>query len=858
MERPTSSGCMGSIYDTARRIRDFAKSKRRVEQLRSIFFCYPGGHDDIQFFTIHDPIESWRTHTNSMNIEKYTICEHDISLASNPQVWSPHSAREMLWFLVEAGYLKDLAGLKVLDMGTGSGIVGILCGLRGAKEVTLADYSHVAVEQARENARLNGVEASALQSDRFAGLGQDKGQDKDWNKDDAKYDLIISNPPVQPWLHTDIAHQEERSDAADWNESGADGRLVLDALIGESHDHLSNNGALITSCSTRHGHGKTIALLNRHWKDDWKIIHESEHAIDENYHGPYLPAWQAMQAADNDLRVYQIDARQRRFARQVAPDGSEFIITTLKVADKEIPVRFTRTDRGWRITDTHGETIREIPLDHPDIPGPALTEHWYYTYYLIKARRRREKDALGELSIPSDVYYGIHAERGRRNFAVSRDTIGDWPNYLRCLAMLKKAAALTNAEIGAIEPSIADAICAAADEVINGRIAPRHFPVCVLQGGGGVSTHMNINEVLANRANEILTGRKGYDRVHPFDHVNRNQSTNDVVISGFRLAMHRELMDLIVALRILEDVLEEKTATYKDTVKLSRTCLQDAVPITLGQEFSAYLAPIRRGIRLLDKYAIQCLELPLGATAVGTGLGTSAGYRELISPHLADVSGLGVLKSSNFFDSLQNGDLFIQISGALKSIATSMSKMATDLRILSSGAAELRLPAVQAGSSFMPGKVNPAIPELMNQIAYVVCGNDVAVTMAVEGGELNLNVWYSVIAKGLVESCQLLANAAPIFARRCIAGIEVDEALCRERAERTLAISSVIANLFGYEQGVEVSRFAQERKLSVGRAAVKLGLLSGSEADELFDPMTLTDADRSAEAIRRFMARGKE
>nr|VFK19338.1 MAG: Methyltransferase small domain-containing protein [Candidatus Kentron sp. LPFa] len=497
-------------------------------------------------------------------------------------------------------------------MGTGSGIVGILCGLRGAKEVTLADYSHAAVAQARENARLNGVQTRAIQSDRFAGLGQDKGQDKDWNEDDARYDLIISNPPVQPWLHTDIAHQEERSDAADWNESGADGRLVLEALIGESHDHLSNNGALITSCSMRHGHGKTIALLNRHWKDDWKIIHESEHAIDEDFHGPYLPAWQAMQAADNDLRIYRIDARRRRFARQRASDGLDFILATLKVAGKEISIRFTQTDRGWRITDAHGETIREIPSDHPDVPGPALTEHWYYTYYLIQARKRREKDALGDLPIPSHVYYGIHTERGRRNFAVSRDTIGDWPNYLRCLAMLKKAAALVNSEIGAIEPSIADAICAAADEVIDGRIAPRHFPVCVLQGGGGVSTHMNINEVLANRANERLTGRAGYDRVHPFDHVNLSQSTNDVVIAAFRLAMHLELMDLIVALRILEDVLEEKTAAYKDIVKLSRTCLQDAVPITLGQEFSAYLAPIRRGIRLLDKYAILCLELPLG------------------------------------------------------------------------------------------------------------------------------------------------------------------------------------------------------------------------------------------------------
>ena len=798
-----------------------------------------------------------------MDIEKYTVSGHEIALSSNPQVWPPHSAMEMLTFLVEAGYLKDLEPLKVLDMGTGSGIVGILCALLGAKAVTLTDYSHAAVAQALENAKLNGVEAKGIQSDRFAGLGpmEDGGKDRGENggetpdKDNPKYDLIISNPPVQPWLHTDRAHLEERPNVADWNEAGEDGRLVLDALIEESQGYLANNGVLITSCSTRHGHAKTLALLNRHWQDNWEVIYASEHAIDEAYHGDYMSAWRGMQAMDNDLRVYQLDARQRRFAREIAPDGGEFILATLKVDGKEIPVRFTRTGQGWRVTDIHGDTIKEIGPDHPDVPGPALTGHWYYTYYLIRAQKRREQDALGELPIPAHVYYGIHTERGRRNFDVAKETIGDWPNYLRCLAMLKKAAALANAEIGALPPPIAHAICTAADEVIAGRIAPRHFPVCVLQGGGGVSTHMNINEVLANRANEILTGRKGYDRVHPNDHVNQNQSTNDVVIAGFRLAMHLELMGLMDALRTLEDVLEKKTEEYKDVVKLSRTCLQDAVPITLGQEFSAYLAPIRRSIRLLDKYAIGCLELPLGATAVGTGLGVSAGYIARLYPNLVDVTGLGVLKSSNLFDSLQNGDLFIQISSTLKSIATSLSKMATDLRILSSGDAELRLPAVQAGSSFMPGKVNPVIPELMNQIAYLVCGNDVTVTMAVEGGELNLNVWYSVIAKSLVESCRLLANAAPLFARRCVAGIEVDEAICREQAENTLSVSSVISNLFGYEKGVEVSGLARERKLSIGRAAVELGLLSQAEVDDLFDPMTLTDAERSAEAIGRFVAR---
>jgi methylase of polypeptide subunit release factors len=323
----------------------------------------------------------------------HTVGGHDVCLPANTQVWSPHSAIEMLAALVEAGHLDDLENLRVLDIGTGSGIVGILCGLRGSKDITLSDYSPAAVEQALGNARLNGlfggVQVRGVQSDRFSDLGRGEGE----------YDLIISNPPVQPWLHTDKASPEDRPSAGDWNEAGDDGRRVLDALIERSHDYLSDDGTLITSCSTRHGHAKTIELLNRHWQDHWEIVYAVEHAINPEYHGPYLPIWQRMQAVDGDLRVYQIDARQRRFSRQTAPDGGEFVLTILDTDDGRIPVRFAKTNQGWRITDSHGDTLGEVGDQHPDVPGPALTDRWYFTYFLVRAQRRRDADAPGKMPI---------------------------------------------------------------------------------------------------------------------------------------------------------------------------------------------------------------------------------------------------------------------------------------------------------------------------------------------------------------------------------------------------------------------------------------------------------------------------
>lgn len=474
---------------------------------------------------------------------------------------------------------------------------------------------------------------------------------------------------------------------------------------------------------------------------------------------------------------------------------------------------------------------------------------------------RYESDSLGALPIPQDAYYGIHTERGRQNFAVSGKSIGQFPEFIRCLAMIKKATALANQEIGALAAPVAEAIAKAADEVIEGKIKADQFPVDIIQGGGCVSTHMNINEVLANRANELITGEKGYEFVHPNNHVNMGQSTNDVLPSALKITLHFYILNLINSLQLLEDTLKAKVEEFKDVVKLSRTCLQDAVPITLGQEFSAYLALVSRGIRQLEKQADACLDIPLGATAVGTSLGTRPGYLETIYPKLREVTGLTIRQDENFFDGLQSGDFFIEFSGTLKAVATGLSKMATDFRLLSSGnrtgMMEIVLPAVQAGSSIMPGKVNPSYPELINQVAYQVCGNDLTVTMAVEGIELDLNIWDSIISKCLFESCELLTRSVPLFTQKCVKGIKANRTECRRQAENTLSLALVISIVYGYEVGVMVAKHAHKNRLSIKEAAISLNILSEELAEELLDPMMLTDASRSVEIINKMAEKQK-
>ncbi len=456
----------------------------------------------------------------------------------------------------------------------------------------------------------------------------------------------------------------------------------------------------------------------------------------------------------------------------------------------------------------------------------------------------KEKDCLGELEVREDVYYGIQTERARNNFAISGATIDDLPEFIKAIAEVKKAAALANNKIGALDDKICKAICAAADEIIAGKMRG-NFPVDVFQGGGSTSTNMNVNEVIAKRANEILTGRKGYDAVHPNTHVNRGQSTNDVIPTAIEITCYRYAVELRKSLEHLTAAVARKAEEFKAVVKTSRTCLQDAVPITLGQEFSGYESFLRRHIRLLDElFFSKPLELTLGGTATGTGLGTFEGYQSEVFVQLEKVTGIRVKQKENLFDGFQNGDDYLRISSYLKSLATGLGKIATDLRMMSSGPRcglqEIFLPAVQPGSSIMPGKVNPVMPELVNQICYQVCGDDVAITMAVEGGELDLNVWEPVIIKNLTEQFKLLTGGMIKFADLCIDGIQANVEKLRADAEKTMANATVASTILGYVKGTEIAHKAVAENKTVKQVVRELKLFDDAEVDKLFDTLRMT------------------
>ena len=462
---------------------------------------------------------------------------------------------------------------------------------------------------------------------------------------------------------------------------------------------------------------------------------------------------------------------------------------------------------------------------------------------------RIEHDFLGEMELDDASLFGIQTLRGVGASGVTGHSFGqDGMTLIRAIAMIKKAAALANLEVGGLDRTVAGAICKAADEVIAGRWNDQ-FPVDLITGGGGVSVHMNVNEVLAHRASAILSGLE----VHPNTHVNMGQSTNDVLPSAMLLAAHELLEEVCAAVEELAEVSAGKEEEFRDTVKLGRTCLQDALPVTLGQTFSAWVSFLRRQKDNLKRLAADCLELPLGGTAVGTGAGSLPGFKKAVFARLKELSGLEVRAAENCFDAMQFGDIHIHISSALKALSAGLSKMGSDLRLLSSGPkggmGELILPAVLPGSSIMPGKINPILPELVMQVHFLVCGNDAAVTMAVERGELELNVWEAVVTRCTLDSCRLLSRSIVLFARRCVAGVKADVGHCREEAEKSTALAAMIAAVFGYEAGSRVAREALSSGRSIREVAVDMGLLGEEAAAELLDPARMTDGEQMAQAI---------
>lgn len=468
---------------------------------------------------------------------------------------------------------------------------------------------------------------------------------------------------------------------------------------------------------------------------------------------------------------------------------------------------------------------------------------------------RIERDCLGEMEIPDELYYGIQTTRVMGVSGVLGEKVIKYPFLHRALTQMKKAAALANAEIGALSPEIAQAIAWACDEVLTGKYDDQ-FPLDMFQGGGYTCVNMNINEVVGNLANEYLTGHKGQDKVHPNTHVNMGQSTNDVVTSAEHLCIYPALDLLAPELDKLAEAFQKKADEFADVVKVGRTCLQDAVPLTLGQEFGGYAEFCRRQAENIRGLRDECFELIVGATAVGTGMGAAPGYQEAFYRHLSAQLGENVRSTKNLFDGMQNDDFCVKVSAAVKQAACGISKIAKDIRLMSSGPragfGEISIPSLSPGSSIMPGKINPILPELVSQVAQQTCGNDVVISMAFEQGELEISVWAPTLYKNLFESFDLLTKVIPLFIEKCVNGIEANRERCSKEARETIALSTVVAATLGYPKGVKVAHYAQEHSLAVADAVLEMGIMTKEEADLLLDPALLVNPAKMSEAIAKW------
>jgi aspartate ammonia-lyase len=455
---------------------------------------------------------------------------------------------------------------------------------------------------------------------------------------------------------------------------------------------------------------------------------------------------------------------------------------------------------------------------------------------------RTEIDSLGPRELPAGALYGVASLRGSENFDISFQKLGDEPALLRALARIKRAAAAANRDLGALDARVADALIAAADEVIAGQHNGQ-FIIDLLEGSGGTSINMNMNEVLANRALQIIGEEPGrYDLIHPNDHVNLGQSTNDVLPSALKLAAHEKSGELVQSLDHLGAALSERAAAFDDVLRIGRTCMQAAQPMRLGQAFGGYASAITRLSVQLSAVREELMELPLGGTAIGTGLGAVPGYRRAVYSHLARILGAAVRPGDDMFDAMQNADAFARVSSEIRIAALVMAKISSDLIILSSGPntglGELRLPVVQPGSSIMPGKINPVLPMMIQQVAFAIVGNDAAVSLSALNGQLEINHFEPVIASRLFDSIDLLTRSARIFADHCIAGIEAD----RERSLSNLMRSSALATVFvprlGYAQVSKLVHTAAIEQRPFIEIAIERGLLNRDAVLEMLRDST--------------------
>ena len=457
---------------------------------------------------------------------------------------------------------------------------------------------------------------------------------------------------------------------------------------------------------------------------------------------------------------------------------------------------------------------------------------------------RIEHDLLGERAVPAEAYFGVHTLRALENFPITGTAISIYPHLVSAIASVKQAAAMANRELGLLEPDKADAIVKACEEIRAGALHDQ-FVVDPIQGGAGTSTNMNANEVIANRALEHLGHRRGeYAHLHPLEDVNLSQSTNDVYPTAVNVAVHVAADELREAMGVLREAFEAKALEFADVLKMGRTQMQDAVPMTMGQEFGAYAVMIAEDqLRLAEACELIC-EVNIGGTAIGTGLNAHPDYPRTACGHLAEITGLPVVCATNLVEATQDPGAFVQLSGVLKRIAVKLSKTCNDLRLLSSGPqaglAEINLPAVQAGSSIMPGKVNPVIPEVVNQIAFEVVGNDVTVTMAAESDQLQLNAFEPIIAHSLFASLAHLRAGCVTLAESCVAGITANEEHLHRLVEDSIGLVTALNPYIGYEQATAVARKAKATGRGVTDLVLEKGLLTRSQLDDILRPERLT------------------
>jgi aspartate ammonia-lyase len=462
--------------------------------------------------------------------------------------------------------------------------------------------------------------------------------------------------------------------------------------------------------------------------------------------------------------------------------------------------------------------------------------------------KRREHDLLGDCDVSQDVYYGVHTLRAVENFPITGVPISIYPSLIEALASIKSAAAGANAELGLLDAARRDAIVAACDELRAGLLLDQ-FVVDVIQGGAGTSTNMNANEVIANRALELMGHDKGqYQFLHPNEHVNMSQSTNDVYPTALKLAAYAGILQLVDAMAYLRAAFEAKAQEFNDVVKMGRTQLQDAVPMTLGQEFSTYAVMLSEDeMRLKEALPLIC-EINLGATAIGTGINAHPDYARIVCQRLREITGIPVVTAANLIEATQDCGAFVQLSGVLKRVGVKLSKTCNDLRLLSSGPrvglGEINLPPMQAGSSIMPGKVNPVIPEVVNQIAFEVIGNDLTVSFAAEAGQLQLNAFEPIIAHSIFKSVNHLRAGCRTLADRCVVGITANREHLRKGVERSIGVVTALNPYIGYANATEVARVALETGRSVYELVLEKKLLSKDQLDTLLRPETLTRAGR--------------